>query len=336
MMRCILLLLSLLLLTSPFAQSGVLAEDVPGETAAVFSELRSGSTGEAVRRLQERLTELGYDCGVPDGSFGQGTRSAVIAFQRHNGLDADGIAGEKTLRLLFSDAAQAAPAPPEPTDVLSEAWPILINKTHPAGEDLLPADLVLLSDLCDASLVKIKYSGTKAVRKATEALVTMLEDARDAGLRKWQISAAYRSYQDQLSLLNHKIQSYLKKNPSWSQSRARSAALRTVAEPGTSEHHLGLCFDINVSGASSFAGTKQCKWLHAHCWDYGFIVRYPKGKEEITGFTAEAWHIRYVGTEHSLRMRDENLCLEEYLDRYASEANREIIEYVDLDETPAL
>ncbi len=68
-----------------------------------------------------------------------------------------------------------------------------------------------------------------------------------------------------------------------------------------------------MPGASSFLGTKQCSWLHEHCWDYGFIVRYQEGKESITGFTAEAWHIRYVGAEHARVMRDRGLCLEEYL-----------------------
>ena len=99
-----------------------------------------------------------------------------------------------------------------------------------------------------------------------------------------------------------------------SRSKARARALRTVAEPGCSEHHLGLAFDITAKGASGFKGTKQCKWLHAHCWDYGFIVRYQEDKTDITGFAAEEWHIRYVGVEHAVAMRDGNLCLEEYLD----------------------
>ncbi len=87
-----------------------------------------------------------------------------------------------------------------------------------------------------------------------------------------------------------------------------------MAEPGYSEHHLGLAIDINVPGASTFKGTKQCTWLHEHCWEYGFIIRYQEDKEKITGYTAEAWHIRYVGVEHSLLIRDLGLCLEEYLD----------------------
>ena len=278
--------------------------------------LKYGSKGEEVRILQLRLAELGYLTGEADGIYGDDTREAVRAFQRRNGLSVDGIAGKQTQTRLYSEDAVPAPPPPEPVDVLAGNWPMLTNQSHPVGENFLPADLVLMTDLCDSKLVKIKYPETQGVRTAVEALVALLEGAKADGITKWQVSAGYRSYEEQERMLNKSINTYLKKNEGWSRSRARRAALRTVAEPGTSEHHLGLSFDVNVPGASSFSSTKQCKWLHAHCWEYGFIIRYQKGKEKITGFSPEAWHIRYVGTEHSLIMRDEDLCLEEYLEKY--------------------
>ena len=278
--------------------------------------LKYGSKGEEVRILQLRLAELGYLTGEADGVYGAATRDAVKAFQKRNSLSVDGIAGKQTQARLYSAEAIPVPPPPEPTDVLAGEWPMLTNLEHPVGENFLPADLVRMTDLCDAKLVKIKYPETQGVRTAVEALVTMLEAARADGITKWQVSAGYRSYEDQEKMLNKSINSYLKKNEGWSWSRARRAALKTVAEPGASEHHLGLSFDVNVPGKSSFASTKQCKWLHAHCWEYGFIIRYQEGKQKITGFSPEAWHIRYVGTEHSLIMRDEDLCLEEYLEIY--------------------
>ena len=284
------------------------------ETAPVYNTLSNGSKGDEVKLLQQRLAELGYYSGEIDGDFGQGTRSAVLSFQRRNGLGQDGIAGPKTQAVLFSDGAVPVPENIEPVDVLAGSLPYLINHEHPVDEYFVPSDLVDISGICPSDLVRIKYDGTKAVRTAVEALRNMLEAAADDGITKWQISAAYRSYSDQTSILNAKINSYLRKNEGWSRSKARSAALRSVAEPGHSEHHLGLAFDINVPGASAFLGTKQCTWLHQNCWDYGFIVRYQKGKESITGFTAEAWHIRYVGLEHALYMRDNDLCLEEYLE----------------------
>ncbi len=284
-----------------------------------FTLLKSGSSGEAVTALQLRLSELGYDAGEADGIYGTGTRAAVILFQKQNGLEADGLAGPATQRVLFSEEAVRAPEPVPPVDVLAGNYPMLVNKEHPVPEDFQPADLVLLKDLCDSKLVRIKYDSIQGVRTAVEALIEMLEAAKKDGITKWQVSAGYRSLINQENLLNSKINSYLKKHSSWSRSRARSAALKTVAEPGASEHHLGLAFDVNVPGTSSFAGTKQCKWLHQHCWEYGFIVRYQKDKEQITGFAAEAWHIRYVGKEHALIMRDLNLCLEEYLEQIPDE-----------------
>ena len=209
--------------------------------------------------------------------------------------------------------AASAPAETEAVDVLDSDLPLLVNKDNPVSEDFMPADLVVLNDVMDSKLGKIKYKNTQANRTAAEALTAMLEAARADGVTKWQVSAAYRSFQDQEKMLEKKISYYRNKNSGWSRSRARSAALRTVAEPGCSEHHTGLAIDINVPGASAFKGTKQCKWLHKHCWEYGFILRYPEGKEAITGYSAEAWHIRYVGVEHALIMRDTGLCLEEYL-----------------------
>ncbi len=325
-----LLLCFLLFFGASAAESDETVSPLPSPTDSFspsYNLLKSGSSGEEVKALQNRLHELGYDSGEIDGIYGAGTKNAVKSFQKRNGLDADGMAGKETQKVLFSEAAIPAPKPADPVDVLSVDLPYLVNKEHPVREDFIPADLVFLKDVCPSDLVRIKYESIQGVSTAVEALITMLEAAKEDGLKKWQISAGYRSYVSQENLLNNKINSYLNKNSGWSKSRARSAALRTVAEPGASEHHLGLAFDVNVPGTSSFASTKQCKWLHAHCWEYGFIIRYQKGKESITGFAAEAWHIRYVGREHSLIMRDLNLCLEEYLEQ----AGNEIIENLDLE-----
>ena len=288
------------------------AQDV-SEPVKNYTLLKSGSKGEAVLALQQRLYDLGYDPGGIDGIYGSGTKNAVKEFQRRNGLEDDGLAGKDTQKRLYSEDAIPAPTPDPPVDVLSGEWPALVNRENPIDDGFQPADLVELKALCDSSLVKIKYSDTQGVLTAVNALITMLEAAREDGITNWQISAGYRSYADQEKILENKISYYLNHHIGWSRSRARSAALTTVAVPGESEHHLGLAFDINVPNTSSFAGTKQCKWLHANCWDYGFIIRYQKGKEKITGYTAEAWHIRYVGIEHSQTIRDLNLCLEEYL-----------------------
>ena len=296
------------------------AEAEPTERPKVSAEelqsqgiLTVGAKGDEVKRLQQRLKDLGYLSGKVDGLFGGGTKRAVIAFQRRNGLNTDGEAGAETLNRLYSDDALPAPGE-EKTDVLAGSLPMLVNKDHPVDEFFTPADLVLLKDVLGTKLVKIKYKKTMGVRAAAEALKTMLEAAKEDGLgKKWQISAAYRSWDQQVSMLNKKINYYKSKNKDWSSSKARRAALKSVAEPGASEHHLGLAFDINKQGSSNFAGTKHSEWLNEHCWEYGFIIRYQKEKEAITGFIAEPWHIRYVGVEHAMYMKEHNLCLEEYL-----------------------
>ncbi len=301
---------------------GGIAETVMPPTE--FRLLKKGSEGEDVFALQERLSELGYFLSEPNGIFGETTAKAVLSFQRRNGLDADALAGKATQTCLFG--LNPVPAPEHRTvNVLEGKLPYLTNKSSPVDEAFVPENLILLTDVCPENLVKIKYPDTMAVREAAEALVKMLEAAQKEGIKKWQISSGYRSYEDQENTLNAKMKSYLRKNPNWSRNKARNAALKTVAEPGTSEHHLGLAFDINVPNTEAFSSTKQCKWLHKNCWDYGFIVRYQKGKEKITGFSAEAWHIRYVGSEHSKIIRNMDFCLEEYLE-WADEKEQDELE----------
>lgn len=276
--------------------------------------LTVGAKGEEVTKLQQRLKDLGYLDGKVDGQYGGGTKRAVIAFQRRNGLTTDGVAGADTQAKLYAEDALAAPDG-SPVDTLAGDVPMLVNKEHPLadGEFFTPADLVQLNKELSSKLVTIKYKKTRGVKAAVDALKEMLEAAKEDGIGKWQISAGYRTWDDQVSMLNSKVKSIQKSHKDWSSSKARRSALRTVAEPGSSEHHLGLAFDINKKGSSKFEGTKQSDWLNEHCWEYGFIIRYQKEKEKITGFEAEPWHIRYVGIEHALYMRDHDLCLEEYI-----------------------
>ena len=283
------------------------------ETLQSQGILTVGAKGDEVTKLQQRLKDLGYLDGKVDGKFGGGTKRAVIAFQRRNKLTTDGEAGLETQRVLFSEEAVAAPKD-EKTDVLADPVPMLVNKDHSVDEFFVPADLVKLKDVLGTKLAKIKYKNTMGVRTAVEALKAMLEAAKEDGIgKKWQIAAGYRTWDQQVNMLNQKTSAYKKKNKGWSSSKARRAALKSVAEPGCSEHHLGLAFDINKQGSSTFAGTKHSEWLNEHCWEYGFIIRYTKDKEKITGFVEEPWHIRYVGVEHAMYMKEHNLCLEEYI-----------------------
>ncbi len=142
---------------------------------------------------------------------------------------------------------------------------------------------------------------------ALEPLTRMLEDCQAAGY-PYEFNSAYRSIQTQTDILTLRTQEHVEMG--YTEEEAYQQARKTVALPGTSEHHLGLAVDIlNVEASEN----KALDWLGQNCWDYGFILRYAEEKAAITGIVYEPWHFRYVGTAVSLAMKESGLCLEEYL-----------------------
>ena len=129
------------------------------------------------------------------------------------------------------------------------------------------------------------------------------------------ICSSYRTQAKQTYLYNNKITRL--RNAGYSKAAALEEAGRWVARPGTSEHQLGLALDIVSSSYQALTKkqekTAEQKWLMEHCWEYGFILRYPSDKSEITGIGYEPWHYRYVGREVALDVRESGLCFEEYL-----------------------
>ena len=310
------------------SQPAATATPTPAPAASAASELngvlRSGSSGEQVTALQKQLIALGYLHGAADGKYGPATLSAVKTFQQLNGLAVDGETGAKTWAALFSADAKPKPTPipmqaldnsiPRPY-VRPDGLPLVVNAKNPLPEGYQPLQLVTMNSYCDLAVVTVKHGDTQAEREAVDALMAMLQAAQADGVTNWQVSAAYRTVQYQQSLMDDKVAELMKKN-GLSREKAQQAARKTVADPGCSEHHLGTCFDITVPGTDQFKGTKQHKWLLEHCWDYGFILRYPEDKQSLTGIYPEAWHYRWVGLPHSTIMRDEDLCLEEYVAKY--------------------
>lgn len=282
--------------------------DTPEPTKAPTRTLKKNFTGEDVKQLQQALIDLGYLNDAADGTFGTNTEEAVIRFQAVNGLSADGLAGVKTQELLYSGNALSADQAPKPDFLM------LVNRQHKLGKNDAPTDLVTIESVLSADIVKVKYSGTKADRTATEALGRMLSAAIADGLSNFQISSAYRTYSEQQKLVDNSVAKYQKNNPDWSRDRCLSATYNTVAPAGTSEHQTGLAFDITVPNVS-FTGTAQQKWLHEHCAEYGFVVRFTADKQKLTGFVAESWHFRYVGVEAAQTMTQNNWCLEEYVEK---------------------
>ena len=162
------------------------------------------------------------------------------------------------------------------------------------------------------------YENREFDARAADSLEQMLHDAEAAGCKLYLVSA-YRSVARQDALFRRKTAAFMEEG--FPQAEAQRQAARYVARPGTSEHNLGLAADIvssdwyssNTDLTTAFKDTPHFEWLSAHCADYGFILRYPEGKESVTGVTYEPWHYRYVGVEAARAIMSGGLTLEEYL-----------------------
>ena len=161
----------------------------------------------------------------------------------------------------------------------------------------------------DYSVELIRLSnGEQVDSRIYPDLQEMFDDARGDGYNLF-VRAGYRSGEDQEDLMEDKIETY--RQEGYSQREAEREAEKWVAKPGTSEHELGLAVDINAEGQTD--GNRLYQWLAEHSWKYGFILRYPAEKEEITGIDYEPWHFRYVGKQAAKEMYEQDLCLEEYV-----------------------
>ena len=178
---------------------------------------------------------------------------------------------------------------------------ILVNKQNPVPDDY------------DAELTNIN-SSLMADSRIIDDVYRMLEAAKEDGI-DLMICSAYRSYDRQTTLFNNKMNKLM--NQGMNYMEAYAVGSMSVTVPGTSEHQLGLALDILTSGYvemdDGFGDTKAGIWLAENAPDYGFILRYPKEKEEITGIIYEPWHFRYVGEEYSKEITELGVCLEEYL-----------------------
>jgi D-alanyl-D-alanine carboxypeptidase len=141
-------------------------------------------------------------------------------------------------------------------------------------------------------------------------LQEMFDDMRKQGHRPIVVSG-YRSEDEQKAILKDKIKAF--EADGYSGFRAEKLALQWVAQPGTSEHQLGLAVDINPDYTVT-KGWGFYAWLEENSYKYGFVKRYPADKTDITGISNENWHFRYVGLDAAKVMYEENLCLEEYIE----------------------
>ena len=146
--------------------------------------------------------------------------------------------------------------------------------------------------------------------RAYDDLISMIEAAEADGV-KLIVLSSYRKYSSQQRLFKNKVNYYL--NKGYSQENAEKLAATVVAPPGTSDHNLGLAVDFNTLQQSD-ENIPSLKWLREHAEQYGFVMRYQKNKQNVTGVIYEPWHYRYVGVEHAAAMNDAGMCLEEYVE----------------------
>lgn len=164
--------------------------------------------------------------------------------------------------------------------------------------------------------VKQLNNGQAVDERCYDALQSMMDDCRDAGFSP-VICSSYRTQEKQQQLFVNQVEKWKKQG--YSEDEAKIEAGRLVAVPGTSEHQLGLALDI-VDISYQILDEKQedtpaQQWLLENSWKYGFILRYPKDKTDITKISYEPWHYRYVGEKAAKEIFDRKICLEEYLEK---------------------
>lgn len=177
---------------------------------------------------------------------------------------------------------------------------VLANKHHYLGEDYVPKDLVKVPKEYTLSV----YGSAKGTNEAVSAAVTMMRAAEKDGLRLL-INSGYRTYQEQEEVYQEYLSLY-----------GENYVLSYVSKAGYSEHQTGYAFDFASGNSNVFANSSEYKWMIQNSYKYGFIYRFLKSKEDITGVRHEAWHFRYVGKEAAKIIDEEELSYEEYYAKY--------------------
>lgn len=193
-------------------------------------------------------------------------------------------------------------APLIEVDTDPESMTVLVNQEYLLPEEYIPSDLVKPN-------ISFSFYGTyeKSYMRETaaKALEELFSAAQEAGYTLKGVSA-YRSYARQKQIYDRNVAT-----------KGQKKADKISAKPGSSEHQTGLTIDVSCSSIGcaleeSFGDTAEGQWLAKHCHKYGYIIRYPKDKSDITGYSYEPWHIRYVGKNLAKYLHKNNLTLEEY------------------------
>jgi zinc D-Ala-D-Ala carboxypeptidase len=185
-------------------------------------------------------------------------------------------------------------------DVDLNDYLLLVNKDHELSKNYKPKNLII-PDIPFTDLVNNEEKYVAGV--IAKPLENLINEAKYEGIILIG-NSGYRSYKSQKNIFNDRVKSQGIEN-----------AEAYVAKPGFSEHQTGLCIDITNEENFLIQGTREGDWLAENSYRFGFIIRYPLGKEDITGIEYEPWHIRYVGEEAAKYIYENGITLEEYLGR---------------------
>lgn len=281
---------------------------------AASSTLNSGTSAAGTDKLpaagtvNQPNTNTGKQAGNQTGNQAAAPNANTTGSQ-------SGAAGANTNSTSSTGkSTDSVPSKPGAIQVVTnpESITVLVNKQQALPQNYEPQDLVYPNV---PFTFKEKIDKRKMRKEAATALENLFEGAKKDGISLAGVSA-YRSYATQKTLYNN----YVKQD-------GEEKAKTYSALPGHSEHETGLAIDVSGSNGkcaaqNCFAVTKEAKWLDSHAAEYGFIIRYPDGKESITGYQYEPWHLRYVGTQLSKELAQKNLTLEEYLNAVPVQAHK--------------
>ena len=279
-------LLAAALLALSAAGCGKKAEEESAETAY----------DKVYQNAEVYAQETGTEVDIPQGLGLSGAAKEAKDAADQEAEEAALAAADPAVRAAAKAEAMGLPAPPD-IDVTDWQY-VLANATHPLPEGYGPPETTHVGS-SDATIDS----------RIADKILAFTGDCEDAGNPVY-ISSGYRSYSTQKELFDRKVEQY-----------GEEDAAKIVLPPGTSEHQTGLCADITdeyraVKNPEELSQTATFKWMEEHCAEYGFILRYPADKQEITDIIYEPWHFRYVGEEAARYITENGLCLEEFLELY--------------------
>ena len=236
------------------------------------------------------------------------------AFGDKKGGSSDVLQGSSTVSESVSDVSSEDPTPSYPAtgpnglDANYEQL-LLVNAQNP-----LPENYDYEGNLTEIPTKYINGMLKQIDKDVWPYMQAMIDAQRETQTdsKNWlYVRSPYRSYSTQKMLFTQETEKWLKTGLSSEEAETKAATI--VTRPGTSEHNTGFSADFNIA-EDSFESTPMFTWMQEHAADYGFVLRFPKGKESITGITYESWHYRFVGINNAKEMNRLNMCLEEYVE----------------------